>query len=231
MIKNYSIFLFFYFVSVCLTEASEIAGKPVDAAISSAGVGHYHACVEFVASNLRVTAISSAQQDIDCYAAIYEDCGWRNSWFTGSTVDIFPDERNTQEGVRYIRDELFCTDPIFESQHERIKKKDAENFKEMEQKDSYKQPHSFPNYAIFDEETMEIVGKFIFMGLESGRVESGIYILSRFRGKKYSNEILAGVIRHIITPAIGKSFDFYSTRYQKFKGMYAKVLRGIIIPL
>jgi hypothetical protein len=229
MIKKYFILTFslsIHLINLGFIEASGASSvreaQQLEATISCEEVSCFTACASFETSKLKLEAISSAAQDINCYRAIYKDSGWQNSWFSGSNVSPFSDKKNTPEGIRFILEDMGC-DPIFESQHERIQEKDAEIFREKEREGFYKTPLSFPNYVIRDKETGEIVGKFIFMDVKKGRVENGIYILSNFRNKKFSSEILTGIITHVINPALGKRFVFASKTYPEFKGIYAMV--------
>lgn len=231
MIKKYCIFIFSLVIFLRTSgyiQASQIPvahkANPLESVTSLEEDLYYKACVKFETQNLVLTAISSADQDTKCYHAIYQDSGWQNSWFSGSSVSPFSDERNTPEGIKYILEDLGC-DPIFESQHDLIQEKGIELFKKKEKEGGYNKPTSFPNYVIEDKETKNIVGKFIFMDIEkkTERVESGIYILRNFREKKFSSEILKGILTHVIDPALGKAFIFALKKYPKFKGMYAKI--------
>lgn len=229
MIKKYCIFIFslvIFLRSSGYIHASQIPvahkANQLESVTSLEEDLYYKACVKFETQNLILTAISSADQDIKCYHAIYEDSGWRNSWFSGNSFLPFPDERNTPEGIKDILEGGDC--PIFESQHDLIQEKDIELFEKKEKEGGYKLT-SFPNYVVEDKETKDIVGKFIFMDVEkkTERVESGIYILRNFREKKFSSEILKGILTHVIDPALGKAFILNSEKYPEFKGMYAKI--------
>ena len=43
----------------------------------------YVAPKSFETRNLKLEVIDTAEKDIACYQAIYQDCGWRNPWFSG----------------------------------------------------------------------------------------------------------------------------------------------------
>ncbi len=190
---------------------------------------YFVGCRAFETANLKLESISSAAQDISCYQAIYQDCGWRNSWFTDSSVYVHCDLDNSPDYLaRCLEDGE--PEPIFESQHERIQAKDIENFNTSEKNGFYSKPNSFPNYLILDRQTNELVGKFIFcLNIKSGRIEKGIYILSKFRGKGYAPETLTGIMKNVIDTALGQPFII--TRrdrgipeiYPGFKGIYSRI--------
>jgi hypothetical protein len=235
MLKKYCIFtlsVLLHFVNFGIIEASDVSSageaKQSEVATSYEDQSHYIAPDEFETQNLKLEAISSAKQDIDCYLAIYKDCGYdhyKSSWFSGCPISSpYPDNRNTPEGVRYIQENLCNPDPIFESQHARIQAKAEEEFRKQEQEGIYTLPNSFPNYVICDKETGEMVGKFISCHrVQKGRIEKGIYILSKYRREGYASEVLRGFITHVINPALGKSFIVSSEIHPEFKGMYAKI--------
>ena len=200
--------------------------RGADSIPSSSSNGHLQPCVScklFETDNLRLELIDSAEKDTACYLAIYQDCGWRNPWFSGSSTSVYPDNFNTPHNIgMLLGDDVI--DPVFESQHERIQEKDIENFKTKEKTGFYSQLDSFPNYIIFDRQTNELVGKFIFcQSVRSGRIEKGTYILSKFRGKGYAPEALTGVMRNVIDPALGKPFVAEGVIYREFKGIYSKI--------
>jgi hypothetical protein len=103
------------------------ACRGADSIPSSSSNGHLQACVScklFETDNLRLELIDSAEKDTTCYLAIYQDCGWRNPWFSGSSTSGYPDNFNTPDNVDMLLGDGVL-DPVFESQHERIQEQTA----------------------------------------------------------------------------------------------------------
>lgn len=183
------------------------------------------ACTRFETTRLELKSISSAEQDIACYLAIYSDCGEKHSWFSGVQISTYCDVWNTPEQREYIRQNYCDNNPIFESEHERIKAAGTEQLRQRERNGFYNLQCSFPDYAIFDKETSELVGKFISCHkVKNGRIENGIYILGNFRKQGYGQEVLKGVIQNVVRPALGKPFRVANDKlYPEFKGMLANI--------
>lgn len=177
----------------------------------------YMADDSFNTDHLTFHRIRSAQQDIESYKAIYEDSGFRNSWFMD--VSTLPDNLYTS------------SDP------ELIQNYDIECLQKRELLGFYNLPISFTDYNVHDSRTQELVGRFILKNerVVNGRIEKGIYVLKKFRGNGLSVEIFSGVLKHIIEPAIGKSFiisyypdfnypDVFKTkRHDNFQGVFSKI--------
>lgn len=193
----------------------------------------YIAPKSFETRNLKLEAIDTAEKDTACYQAIYQDSGWRNSWFSGvcgNFLWLYTPGSIPLEYIKQLEEEGI--EPISKADHDLIQKRDIEFFQRKEALGVYNSK-SFYDYLIRDKETQEVAGRFIFCGYEKdGRIEKGIYLLNKFRGKGYGSEVLTGVLTSVVKPAIGKPFSIIrqnvstspETRiYPSFKGVFSKI--------
>lgn len=173
----------------------------------------YIAAESFTTERLNFRRIRSAQQDIESYKAICDDSGFRNSWFMD------------------VPSRPYDLDP------ESIYQYDVKCLQEKDQQGFYKLPLSFADYNVYDSHTQELVGRFILKNevVKNGRIEKGIYVLKKFRKNGFSVEILSGILREIIQPAIAKPFTigycpdfeypdiFQTKRHNNFQGVFSNI--------
>lgn len=167
----------------------------------------YIACDSFTTDRLRYDRVQSAQQEIQTYYEVYQDHGDRNAWFTGlDHIELGSGAEKDEKTVAVLR-KKFGDGPLFDTDHDLIQERDRQFFQNKEQSGIYRAPMSFADYLIYDRATSEFVGKFVFKDDEQdGRIERGLYILTQHRGKGLGVEIIAGIFKNVIDPAIGKPF-------------------------
>lgn len=87
--------------------------------------------------------------------------------------------------------------------------KEAEAYAQADQKEQFNVYNliSFSDYNAYQKADNRLIGRFNFArDLPDDRIETTIYLISEFRGKGYGPELIAGIIRHVVEPGIGKSY-------------------------
>lgn len=199
----------------------------------------YIACELFCTERVKFNRVSSAQQEIDCYKAIYAESKNRNFWFSGvEPMCMFDKSLLDDEAIASIIKD-YGSDAIFSTDHDIIQKKDTEYFQKKEQSGFYKLSMSFADYILLDKGSNELVGRFIFKdSVEEGRIEYGIYIFEKFRKNGLGVEIISGIFKSVVDPAVGQPFviscfydcddvhsqqsPFVTTVYDNFQGVFGK---------